>query len=173
MGQESRVAANFLQSDARAIPFPAATFDAAIANHMLYHVPELPRALAEIRRALKPSGALYAATNGGAHLQELRAFLSEFLGIEQLFFEHQFSLENGAEHLGNFFASVQRVDFDNHLIVTETEPLVAYIISGFVGKQMIGAERVHALRETIAARIARDGAFRITKAVGLFIARTR
>ncbi len=34
-----------------------------LANHMLYHVPDLDRALAEIRRVLKPTGVLIAATN--------------------------------------------------------------------------------------------------------------
>jgi ubiquinone/menaquinone biosynthesis C-methylase UbiE len=37
--------------DARQIPFPDASFDVALANHMLYHVPDRPRALAEIARA--------------------------------------------------------------------------------------------------------------------------
>jgi len=48
----------YVQSNAQAIPFPAYYFDAVIANHMLYHVPDLPRALADVQRVLKPYGRL-------------------------------------------------------------------------------------------------------------------
>src|SRR5215207_10478349 len=54
--------------DAQAIPYADATFDAVIANHMLYHVPDRAKAIAEIRRVLKPTGTLYTATNGLKHL---------------------------------------------------------------------------------------------------------
>src|SRR5262245_7631139 len=58
----------FAQSDIQRLPWLEGTFDAVIANHMLYHVPDRPRALAEIRRVLKPGGKLYAATNGDSHM---------------------------------------------------------------------------------------------------------
>ncbi|MGD0877639.1 MAG: class I SAM-dependent methyltransferase [Anaerolineales bacterium] len=42
--------------DAQSIPFEDGHFDAVIANHMLYHVPNRSTALAEIWRVLKPAG---------------------------------------------------------------------------------------------------------------------
>ena len=57
--------------DAQAIPFEANTFDAVIANHMLYHVPDRAQALSEMRRVLKPGGKVYLATNGLNHLRGL------------------------------------------------------------------------------------------------------
>jgi ubiquinone/menaquinone biosynthesis C-methylase UbiE len=63
--------------DAQAIPFGDATFDAVIANHMLYHVPDRDTAFAEIRRVLRTRGQLYAGTNGAGHLQELSAVLEQ------------------------------------------------------------------------------------------------
>src|SRR5439155_6255128 len=54
----------FAMADAQAVPFAPASFDAVIANHMLYHVPDRAKALNEIRRVLRPGGRLYAATNG-------------------------------------------------------------------------------------------------------------
>ena len=46
------------------IPYEAHSFDAVIANMMLYHVPDIDRALAQIRRVLKPDGWFACAMNG-------------------------------------------------------------------------------------------------------------
>ena len=40
--------------DAQQLPFPDAAMDAVLAMHMLYHVPDRPRGLAEMRRVLRP-----------------------------------------------------------------------------------------------------------------------
>jgi SAM-dependent methyltransferase len=42
--------------DATAIPFPDASFDFLIANHVLEHIPDYRRALSEFHRVLKPGG---------------------------------------------------------------------------------------------------------------------
>ncbi len=62
----------WLTADAQRLPLADASVDAVIANHMLYHVPDLPRCLAEIQRVLRPGGRLYATTNGARHLHQLR-----------------------------------------------------------------------------------------------------
>lgn len=170
----ANVRGDFLQSDAQSIPFPDSMFDAVIANHMLYHVPDLPRVLFEFRRVLKPGGKLFAATNGDYHLRELKSWVAEFVSAEYypMLYENgvkQFSLENGAEQLQKFFKRVERFYFQDALIVTEVDPLMAYTISGFLGK-MTTTEQIDALRKSATERIARNGAFRITKATGLFIA---
>ena len=46
----------FKEIDAQSIPFEDEAFDAVIANHMLYHVPDRPKAIAEIKRILKQAG---------------------------------------------------------------------------------------------------------------------
>ncbi len=46
----------FAVVDAQNLPYGDDSFDAVIANFMLYHVPDRPRALSEIVRVLKPSG---------------------------------------------------------------------------------------------------------------------
>lgn len=65
----------FEQIDAQQIPYPDETFDIVIANHMLYHVPDRPKALSEIRRVMKMNAHLVVATNGEAHLRELGNWL--------------------------------------------------------------------------------------------------
>jgi SAM-dependent methyltransferase len=48
--------------DMEDIPFPAATFDMVIANHMLEHIEHLDRALGEVHRVLKPGGRFVCQT---------------------------------------------------------------------------------------------------------------
>jgi SAM-dependent methyltransferase len=46
----------FLTGDAYRLPFPDAAFDVVICSEVLEHLHEYPKALAEIRRVLKPGG---------------------------------------------------------------------------------------------------------------------
>src|SRR5215216_6982425 len=61
----------FKEIDAQSISFKEGSFDAVIANHMLYHVPDRQKGLAEIRRVLKPNDHLFATTIGKNHLKEI------------------------------------------------------------------------------------------------------
>lgn len=66
-----------LVADEEALPFGAATLDLAISNLSLHWVNDLPGALVQIKRALKPDGLLLATVFGGETLKELRASLIE------------------------------------------------------------------------------------------------
>jgi SAM-dependent methyltransferase len=168
--RENLTGLTLTQSDAQAIPFAAESFDVVFANHMLYHVPDLPRALAEIRRVLTRDGKLIAATNGEGHMRELNE-LAEEAGMGRMSRSFlSFRLENGAAHLAPFFVTVERYDFDDGLNVTEVEPLVAYAQSMTYVMQHTTTENIEGIRALISERIAHDGAIHITKVAGLFIA---
>jgi SAM-dependent methyltransferase len=162
----------FVASDARALPFPDGSFDGVIANHMLYHVPDRPQAFAEIRRVLRAGGRLFAATNGAAHMQEVDDLLRRFdparpagrLGEQ---FSANFGLANGQAQLAPFFHPVTRHDFPGSLVVTEAEPLVAYVFS-LLGSQGASADRRAAFHAFIEAELAAHGPIHITKETGLF-----
>src|SRR5215212_10659147 len=97
----------FKEIDAQSIPFEEEAFDAVIANHMLYHVPDRPKAVAEIRRVLKPGGHFVATTLGKKHMQEMSEWMkraSTDKSIEP--FSLSFSLDNGLEQLSQFFPQV-------------------------------------------------------------------
>lgn len=47
-----------VRADARSLPFPDASFDAATGHSFLYLVPEREKVLAEVRRVLRPGGRL-------------------------------------------------------------------------------------------------------------------
>lgn len=155
-------------ADAHQLPFADAAFDAVIANHMLYHVPDLSRALSEIRRVLRPGGWLYAATNGDQHLRELDELLERHAPeAERNADARRFGLENGAELLRPFFAEITRDDYPDQLAVTKVEPLLAYLLSTSA-KPHLSAERLARIEAEVAARITADGSFTVTKANGLF-----
>jgi SAM-dependent methyltransferase len=59
------------------LPFGDATFDLYASAMTLHAVNDLPGALSQIRRALKPDSPFMAALFGGRTLQELRACLAE------------------------------------------------------------------------------------------------
>src|ERR1041385_7983252 len=123
----------FENFDAQAIPFDDASFDAVIANHMLYHIPDRAKAISEVHRVLKPGGWFYAGTNGENHLRELNDLVSRFDPVTR-FWEgfsasHSFTLENGAEQLAGLFATVTMERYPDALNDTKAEPLIAYILS--------------------------------------------
>jgi SAM-dependent methyltransferase len=90
--------------DVQDLPFADASFDAALAAWMLYHVPDVDRGLAELARVLRPGGRLVAVTNSHEHLLELY----ELLERERV--PYPFSSEDGEDRLRRHFARVERRD---------------------------------------------------------------
>jgi len=172
----------FTVLDAQRIPFPAEEFNAVIANHMLYHVPDRPAALAEVRRILQPGGLFFAATNGNGHLAEMDILIEQALPrrnstagdpLSQMPILAAFSLDNGAEQLLNHFDQVHTEEYKDGLEVTEVQPLIDYIRSMISGKKkqsQLSKEHEHSLVQVIEREIERRGAFHIAKRSGLFTA---
>lgn len=159
------------QCDAQQLPFADESFDGALANHMLYHVPDLDRAVTEIRRVLKRGGAFYAATNGETHLLELRQLISSVTNQPESIAERGFTLENGASMLKKQFERVTVLEQPNTLRITETQPLIDYILSGLpLMVETVPQSELDEFRARIRREIDDKGAFHITKAVGLFVA---
>jgi SAM-dependent methyltransferase len=165
-GQLDRVpGVEFRQMDADRIPDGEWTFDAVIANHMLYHVPDRAAVFSEVVRVLRPSGRLYAATNGASHIVEL----DELIGKPEqraMISTWQFSLENGAEQLAPFFGSVQLARHQNPLAVTDTPALLAYVRSL---PWDLSEDEMGRIAAVIDGTIATNGAFRITRDSGIFL----
>ncbi len=63
--------------DEEALPLAPETFDLAVSALALQHVNDLPGALIQIRRALKPDGLFLAALIGGDSLNELREVFAQ------------------------------------------------------------------------------------------------
>ncbi len=156
---------SFFQADAQALPYADGAFDAVIAHMMLYHVPDIPRALGEIRRVLKSGGAFYCATYGERGVAEYVARLLNRPAPGNT----NFTLQNGQAKLSPFFESVRRADYEDALAVTNVEDMLDYIAS-LNGMAEFAAENRQALREKLLARM-ENGVLRVPKEYGMFICR--
>jgi ubiquinone/menaquinone biosynthesis C-methylase UbiE len=158
----------FEQIDAQSIPYPDETFDIVIANHMLYHVHDRPKALAEIHRTLKSGGHFIASTVGDGHLTEINRWLKQVSPDKDFApFANTFTLDNGLEQLTPFFSQVEIKRYDDDLCVTELEPLMAYIHSTFKAKELSGSALVN-IRQELENLLKTHGEIFITKDSGLF-----
>jgi len=146
--------ADYCVADVQTLPFEDASFDAVVANHMLYHVPDRGRALDELARVLRSGGRFFAATNGGGHLQEIFALRS---GAG----DPEFVLETAGDELAVEFAEVELERYPCDLEVTEVEPVLAFVRSGSWPVVEDAAERV---RTEVELR----GSFHVTMSTGLF-----
>lgn len=72
-----RAGAAVVTGDEEALPFAAGAFDLIVSVLGLHWVNDVPGALAQIRRALRPDGLFLAALLGGDTLMELRRALIE------------------------------------------------------------------------------------------------
>jgi ubiquinone/menaquinone biosynthesis C-methylase UbiE len=155
----------FQQMDAARIPDGDWTFDVVIANHMLYHVPDRAAVFSEVVRVLRPSGRLYAATNGASHMEELDDLIGK-PEKRELISTTTFSLESGAEQLAPFFGSVELKRHQNPLAVTDTSAVMAYVRSL---PWDLSEHELDRIAEAIDRVIAANGAFRITRDSGMFL----
>ncbi|HAZ62178.1 MAG TPA: hypothetical protein DCZ72_00990 [Armatimonadetes bacterium] len=163
---------DYLEADVRALPFPDASFDAVMANFMLYHLPDRRPAIAELARVLRPGGRLFAATNGSAHLREIRNLEARFR-IETLFgatsSAQAFGLQNGAAQLETDFAEVTVERHEDSLRVPSADPIIAHIRSKLTDRAA-AASKLEAVRTHLERLIGEQGSFMVTKASGLFTA---
>jgi ubiquinone/menaquinone biosynthesis C-methylase UbiE len=159
----------FMQTDAQALPFADHSFDAVIANHMLYHVADIPQALREIHRVLKPGAPCYSATMGLANMREFNDLVLRFIGVPANRAAARFGLETGFDHMQKVFARVEVRRYQDALRVTEVQPIIDYIESNRIGKIATDSQKT-ALREFAETEIRAHGAMHFSKDTGLLIA---
>lgn len=126
-------------ADAQRLPYPDATFDVVMANHMLFHVPDVERALRELRRVVKPGGFVMATTNSIHTMPEFQALMRRAItllsppGTANVSVPGQhtdpFTLESGTRLLCHHFFAVVRYDLPRALVFPTAEPALAYLNS--------------------------------------------
>jgi ubiquinone/menaquinone biosynthesis C-methylase UbiE len=157
--------------DAQAIPYEADHFDAVIANAMLYHVPNLAKALSEVRRVLKPGGKFYATTIGDRAIAELGTIMQRVGYGTWLGGPFGFSIENGGQQLERWFTHVTLDHLEKQLLINERESLLGLVRSGMSKQEQQDAAKLHTAQEAVERLLRQDQALTITMDFGIFIAR--
>jgi len=159
-------------ADAQDLPFPDAGFDRVVANHMLYHLPEPARGVAELARVVRDDGVVVAATNGSDHMRELWSIRAQVFGTGEVDATIEaFGADTGFPILRRHFADVRWHRCPDGLRCTDPADVLAYVCSTPPGEDASAAQ-LDELRAAIGAAFAAgDGAMRITKDVGCFVCR--
>ena len=121
-------------ADVQALPFVDGEFDVAVANFMLYHVPDVQRALAELARVLRPGGTLVAATNGVQQLAELWELVGRDVSDRWTLFMR----ETGEDFLRPHFSHVRCIPLDG-TIELSVDDVRAYVANSVAHKGAVGA----------------------------------
>lgn len=153
--------ATIQQCDAANLPFPDASFDLVIANHMLYHLDDPDSAIKEFARVLRPGGRLKTALNGREHITELLELGTAIGRPSQILNAARITAETGPEHLAKHFEQVSTETFPGDFVVPTVGPVLDYL--GSWGDEPLSKEQETSVRAVVEPRIAAEGNFKIRK----------
>lgn len=171
---------SLVQADAQRLPLPDRAVDVAMAMHMLYHVPDVPAAIRELRRITKPGGTVLASTNSPASLAGIRELLDAAISSQlgrpvQATPADSFTTQTGTALLSREFSSVELRTFDVPLSIPSAQPVVAYVASireptlAYIGEPL----DFDAVLDDIAVRVEQviqaEGSFRTATHMGVFV----
>jgi SAM-dependent methyltransferase len=132
-------------ADAQQLPLPDGVAGAALAMHMLYHVPDIDRAIGELARVLRGDGIAIVATNGAGHMHQFGQLFADAARAAQpgaaraaqpgadnpvpLPESDRFRLDNGTAMLRRHFAAADPVVWETEIRIPEAGPVVGYLDS--------------------------------------------
>jgi SAM-dependent methyltransferase len=135
MARHSHSQAATAVADAQALPLRDDSADVVLCLHMLYHVPDLGRAVAELRRVLRPGGTAMVTTNGVGHSIEVKRLLSEAADrvdhrrVDLGWDNRRFAPAIAREALGAEFGEVDGYEAGDTLQVPDPATVVDYLAS--------------------------------------------
>jgi SAM-dependent methyltransferase len=143
--------------------------DRVLAPHMLYHCPDIPAAVEELRRVLRPGGTLIAVTNEPFHLQELWDVYAAVVGEQPALFVNRFDMRTGEAPLHAVFDDVRVERTGGTLMVPDAQPVLDYMASTvhFATREDDG--RLEEIRTRVQRTIDAEGVFRIRTGAGAFV----
>ena len=117
---------HFSVQDATSLPYADKSFDIVIIANALHIMPEPEKAMAEIRRVLKPGGLLFCPTftTGARRSVKLKLFLAGIIGFRTY---NKWSANE-------FVAFVKKCDFnvvEAHKIITHNAPPVCFVTAQY------------------------------------------
>ena len=167
------LSAEITQMDAQNLLIPDNSVDLVVGCHMLYHVPDIPKALSEIKRALKPNGRFISTTTSISHIKEIRDLLFQFdldITLKTKYYS-PYHCEDAPGTLAPVFPRVEYYEYNNNIVLEDSTVLLPYIDSMFPLEEY---PKYPEIQPQIIAKLTEifqiQGNFHITGKMGLFIA---
>ena len=169
-------------ADASRLPLATASADAALALHMLYHVPDIDQTVKELSRVVTSDGLVIVSTNNDRDKAELNDLwvraAGDVLGVERgpsrISLSARFSMEKAPAFLGKEVSRVETIELPGTITVSDPEPVVAHMASyrAWADQHDVPFEAtIDRARVILVDHIARHGAFKITCRGGILVCR--
>ena len=124
---------------------------------------------------LKNGGGFYCSAYGKEHMREITLLVQEFdprIALSDVALYELFGLENGQGILEKVFQKVEKVMYEDYLLVDQAEPLLDYIMSCHGNQGEILGNRQKEFKRFLERKIEEKGGIRITKMAGMFVCGT-
>lgn len=160
--------------NAENIPYKDESFDVVIARHMLYFVPNIEKAISEIKRVLIKGGLFYATTNSRESMAELNELVKNFdcsLGLHNNGMCDRFDLERGQTLLKKYFDEVNVDILEGKIVVDSAEYVVSYKASTIKGSLILVGEKKQEFTKYVENYINEKGNMSITTKACIFKAK--
>lgn len=169
-----------VQGDAQRLPLRDGCCDRATAIHVLFHVPDVRRALREMRRVLRPGGRVVVTTNAGDHsrrLFDVHAAAACELGYTPTEPAGAHFTLDDLDLVREVFPVAERHVRSDAFVFRDTDAALRFYATGRVdairewrGDGSHRARLLVAVGRRVTAAIAKEGAFRVPKDSGCFMA---
>lgn len=159
------------EADAAALPFADGSFDAVMAMHMLYHLPDPAMGIAEAYRVLRPGGFLAITTNGAGNMRKLYELATVFGSPPQDPAATAFGYDAAERLMRSQFGNVTMSQHPASLRVTEPEDVFLALTSYPPGDGASAAELAEFRRSIADAFRQGNGVLETEKQSGLFLSR--
>ncbi|MEV4618665.1 class I SAM-dependent methyltransferase [Asanoa sp. NPDC049573] len=166
-------------ADAQFLPVGTATAGLTLAPHMLYHVPDIPLAVAELRRITAPGGLAVITVNTPWHTHEVDALLAkvttDLLGhpVTMAWDGQRFRSDRAGALLPTVFDDVAKHDLGWVARVTSAAAMRGYVESipatGLAVPDECRAEVLAEFERRVAARIEATGSFPVTSGAVAYV----
>lgn len=161
----------YKEINAENIPYKDESFNIIIAQHMLYFVPDIEKALKEIQRVLKPNGIFYVTANSCESMIELNKLSEKFapdLGLDSNGYSDRFDLEHGKLLLEKYFDKIDIEILNGRIIVNNPEPVVSYKASTIQGSSVLIGQKKKEFIDYLEEYIKKNGSISITTKACMF-----
>jgi ubiquinone/menaquinone biosynthesis C-methylase UbiE len=159
------------QADAAALPFEDGAFDAVVAMHMLYHLPDPTAGIADMSRVLKPGGLLAVTTNGAGNMREIYELTTIFGSAPSDPAAEAFGYDAAERLMRSQFGNVSMSQHPASLRITEPED-VFLALTSYPPGDGAGELQLTRFRQAIADAFRQcNGVLEVHRETALFLSR--